>query len=765
MAFERRFFVVRKLKGTYLALREVSASIKARMTPITLPSRVDEAIAAFINQVREVNPKVPGELIERAYRFSWNAHKDQTRKSGEPFLAHPVSVALILAQQKLDAVTIAAGLLHDVLEDTSVTREAIQQEFGEEILLLVEGVTKIQKFQMKSRQDRQAETYRKMLLSMAEDIRVIIIKFADRLHNLRTLKYLEPDKITAIAAETLDIYAPLAHRLGMAKIKWELEDLAFKYLYPQEYKDIVSKVIATRDDREVLIESFAEPLRKSLMHEGIEATVVGRPKHFYSIYRKMIQRNKPFEEVFDLLALRVITHTVGDCYHALGVIHSLWRPIQDRFKDYISVPKSNGYQSLHTTVFGENGAILEIQIRTREMNQVAEEGIAAHWLYKENNGEKPSKDDSALNWLKNLIEWQKDLTDSTEFYEFFKIDLFHAEIFIFTPKGDLISLSKGAIVIDFAFAVHTALGLHCIGAKVDGKIEPINRVLKSGETVEILQSASKKPSADWLREVKTPKARTAIRRWLTTTGRQESIELGKKIVGAGYKKIPSGAPFVDHVPSLLQYLGVTNLDRLYELVGIGELPVSRVMRYFQSRNIKRFVPSRMVSKLISTFKGKSKGVLVGGVDNLMIRFAQCCNPIPGDPIIGFVTRGRGISIHRGDCPNVDLFKDNEERRIHVSWDEGDLKQYSVSLQVMAEDRPGLLHEIAEAFTASGANVVEASLKTLQHHANGIFKIEIQNRNQLKQIFRRIQKTKGVERISRTKPPIEMNDAEEMNDNG
>ena len=736
------------------------------MSTITILSTIDESVDRFIKQVLEVNPKVNIDIIERAYRFSWTAHKDQTRKSGEPFLAHPASVALILAEQKLDSVTIAAGLLHDVLEDTTITKETIKKEFGEVIALLVDGVTKIQQFQMKSRQERQAETYRKMLLSMAEDIRVIIIKFADRLHNLRTLKYLEPDKIAAIAAETLDIYAPLAHRLGMAKIKWELEDLAFKFLYAQEYKDIVSKVVASRDEREVLIEGFAEPLRKRLQEENIEATVIGRPKHFYSIYRKMVQRGKPFEGVYDLLALRVITTSVKACYHSLGVIHSLWRPIQDRFKDYISTPKSNGYQSLHTTVFGEKGTIIEIQIRTWEMNQIAEEGIAAHWLYKENGElEKSSTDDSTLNWLKNLIEWQKDLTDSTEFYEFFKIDLFHAEIFVFTPKGDLISLPKGATVLDFAFAVHTALGLHCIGAKVDGKIEPINRSLKSGETIEILQSASKKPSADWLREIKTPKARSAIRRWLKTTGRQESIELGRKIVSTSYKKIRSSSPFIDHVAPLLQFLGVTNLDRLYELVGSGDLPISRVMRYFQPKNIKRSVPSQMVSRLIRTFSGKSKGVLVGGTDNLMVRFARCCNPVPGDEIIGFVTRGRGISIHRLDCPNAGLFQDNEERKIQVNWDDRDLKKHVVPLQIVGEDRPGLLHEIAEAFTSSGANVVEATLKTAQQNANGIFKIEIQNKNQLKQIFRRIQKLKGIQQVTRTKNLIDLTDVEDTNENG
>jgi GTP diphosphokinase / guanosine-3',5'-bis(diphosphate) 3'-diphosphatase len=735
------------------------------MTTISLSSKIDESAAAFIKQVYEVNPKAQLDLIERAYRFSWTAHKDQKRKSGDPFLAHPVSVALILAEQKLDSVTIAAGLLHDVIEDTSISREVIKKEFGDEILLLVEGVTKIQQFQMKSRQERQAETYRKMLLSMAEDIRVIIIKFADRLHNLRTLKYLDPDKIAQIATETLDIYAPLAHRLGMAKIKWELEDLAFRYLYPQEYKEIVSKVVASRDEREVLVESFADPLRKALTEENIEATVVGRPKHFYSIYCKMLQRGKPFEEVYDLLALRVITNTQRDCYHALGVIHSMWKPLQDRFKDYISMPKSNGYQSLHTTVFSEKGATLEIQIRTREMDQVAEEGIAAHWHYKENGDpQHDSKDDSVLNWLRNIIEWQKELTDSTEFYEFFKIDLFHAEIFIFTPKGDLISLAKGATVIDFAFAVHTSVGLHCIGAKVDGKIEPLTHVLKSGETVEILQSASKNPSADWLREVKTTKARTAIRKWLKTNGRQESIDLGKKIISANYKKYESGTPFIDHVQSLLQYLGVTNLDRLYELVGSGELPISRVMRYFETKNIKRFMPSQMVSRLIRTLKGRNKGVLVGGTDNMMIRFAHCCNPIPGDPIIGFVTKGRGISIHHAECPNVRLFQENEERVIQVSWDEREQKKYVFPVQIIGEDRPGLLHEVAEAFTVSGANVVEATLKTTQVSAKGIFKIEIQNRNQVKQIFRRIQKIKGIKQIIRMKTSSDPSESEE-NGNG
>ncbi|NLE02845.1 MAG: bifunctional (p)ppGpp synthetase/guanosine-3',5'-bis(diphosphate) 3'-pyrophosphohydrolase, partial [Fibrobacter sp.] len=451
-------------------------------------------------------------------------------------------------------------------------------------------------------------------------------------------------------------------------------------------------------------------------------------------------------------AIRVLVNTVGDCYHVLGLIHTMWTPIQDRFKDYISTPKSNGYQSLHTTVFGEQGHIVEMQIRTWEMNQVAEDGIAAHWLYK--SGEKQmSKDDRALTWLKNLIEWQKDLTDSTEFFEFFKIELFHAEIFVFTPKGDLISLPKGATVLDFAFAVHTALGLHCIGAKIDGKIEPINRVLKSGTTVEILHLNSKKPSIDWLREVKTPKARSAIRRWLKSTGRQESIDLGKKMVMAAFKRLHSTTPFNDHIAGLLQYLGVNNVDRLFELVGSGELPTSRVMQYFHVRKIKK-APDNVVSRLVNTFTGRSnQAILVGGNEDLMVRFAKCCNPIPGDPIIGFVTRGRGISVHREDCPNTDLFANDQERKIEVTWDNGEQHNYSVTLEIIGKDRPGLLHEISLVFTDFGANVIEGSLKTFSNQAKSIFKIEIRNRNQLKQIFRRIQRIKGIENISRVKDYI------------
>ncbi len=712
---------------------------------------VDESAGAYMRQIREVNPRIQSDLIEKAYRFSWNAHKDQLRKSGEPYLAHPVAVSMILAEQQLDAITIAAGLLHDVLEDTPFSRDDLAAEFGEQIALLVDGVTKIRTFQMKSRQERQAETFRKMLLSMAQDLRVIIIKFADRLHNLRTLDYLPPDRIRAIAQETLDIYAPLAHRLGMARIKWELEDLAFKHLYPQEYKEIVSRVVDSRHERVEIIDSFTMPLRRRLDSEGIEATVVGRPKHFYSIYRKMVQRNKPFEEIFDLLAIRVITNTVRDCYHVLGIVHSMWKPIQDRFKDYISTPKSNGYQSLHTTVVGHQGTIIEMQIRTWEMNQVAEDGIAAHWLYK-NGGEhlrRSGKEERAIVWLKNLIEWQKDLTDSNEFLEFFKIDLFHAEIFVFTPKGDLISLPKGATVLDFAFSVHTDLGLHCIGARVDGKIEPINKALQSGSTVEILHVSSKKPSIDWLREVKTPKARSAIRRWLKSTGRQESIDLGKRMVKTQLKKLRIATAFSDHVPGLLQYLGITGLERLYELIGSGEIPVNRITQYFETDRVKKPSRTGMVSRLVDSITGRNREVLVGGMDNLMVRFAQCCNPIPGDSIVGFVTRGRGISVHRTDCSNVALFDADKDRVVKVSWDQGATRHYIVSLQVVAEDRPGLLHDISAILSEVGVNIIEATIRTQDHLVRNYFRIEIRNRDQLKQIFRRIQRVRGVESVSRS----------------
>ncbi|MGA3050549.1 MAG: bifunctional (p)ppGpp synthetase/guanosine-3',5'-bis(diphosphate) 3'-pyrophosphohydrolase [Chitinispirillaceae bacterium] len=723
---------------------------------------IDEATSSFILKVQEVNQKAAPDLIAKAFRFSWNAHKDQVRKSGEPFLAHPVAVALILAEQKLDTVTIAAGLLHDVLEDTQVSREALVQEFGEEIALLVDGVTKIRAFQTSSIRERQAETYRKMLLSMAKDLRVIIIKFADRLHNLRTLKYLDPQRIQDIASETLDIYAPLAHRLGMAKIKWEFEDLAFKFLFPDEYKEIVSKVVASHNEREGVIDSFTIPLRRRLEEEKIEATIVGRPKHFYSIYRKMTQRSKPFEEIFDLLAIRIIVNNVRDCYHALGIIHSLWTPLQDRFKDYISTPKTNGYQSLHTTVVGEKGNIVEMQIRTWEMHYTAEDGIAAHWLYKSGYKEM-NQDDYALVWLKNVIEWQKDLTDSSEFFEFFKIDLFQTEIFVFTPKGDLISLPKGATVLDFAFAVHTALGLRCIGAKVDGKIEPINGELKSGSTVEILHAASKNPSVDWLREVKTPKARSAIRRWLRTTGRQESNDLGKKMIQAAFRRLRLSISFADTVSGLLQYLGIGNLDRLYEQVGSGEIPAARVIGYFQAKYVQKAAPARMVSRLVGSLTGRTPRVLVGGTDNLMVRFAHCCNPIPGDPITGFVTRGRGISVHRVDCGNAPLFAADQERTIDVAWDEGKQKKYVVSLELASVDRPGLLHEITRIFSEFGANVTDAGIKTISQQARCTFRIEIYNRNQLKQIIRRLQKIKGVENVSRVKDYISYSEENTLKD--
>lgn len=711
---------------------------------------VDTSCESFLQRLHEVNPSVQAELIEKAFRFSWEAHRDQVRKSGEPFLAHPVAVALILSEQRLDSTTIAAGLLHDVLEDTPVTREQLEGHFGNQITLLVDGVTKIRPLQFKNVQERQAETYRKMLLSMAEDVRVIIIKFADRLHNLRTLKYLKPHQIQAVARETLEIYAPLAHRLGMARMRWDLEDLAFKHLRPKEYKDIVSRVVATAPEREALIESFAEPLRWHLKQEGLDATIVGRPKHFYSIYRKLVEQKRPFDEIYDLMAIRVIVNSVRECYIALGVVHSLWTPIPDRFKDYISMPKTNGYRSLHTTVFGEKGNIIEIQVRTWEMHQVAEDGIAAHWLYKDGSNAALAKDEKALVWLKNLIDWQKDLTDSSEFYEFFRIDLFDAEIFVFTPRGDLISLPKGATVLDFAFAVHTDLGIHCIGAKVDGRFVPTGHVLRSGTTVEVLHLKTKKPSADWLREVRTPRARSAIRRWLRSTSRHESIELGRTMVETSYKRLHLPSPLSDHVPALLHHFGVMNLDQLYYLLGKGDVPINRVVAFFHTHVRTKSTPSRMVLQLVDTLTGNNSGVLVGGNDTAMVRFAQCCNPIPGDQIVGFVTRGRGIVVHRKNCDNAALFAQNAERSIEVGWDDRTSKTYIVFLEIRAQERPGLLHDITGVFLNFGANVMEGRIQTADVHVVNTFKVEIQNRNQLRQIVDRLRKVRGIEHIERTR---------------
>ncbi|MDR2577801.1 MAG: bifunctional (p)ppGpp synthetase/guanosine-3',5'-bis(diphosphate) 3'-pyrophosphohydrolase [Chitinispirillales bacterium] len=725
----------------------------------TLSESEPEAAAdRFTAKVLEVNPGVATELIRSAFLFAQEAHKEQKRKSGEPFFAHPVSVAFILAEQKLDPITISAGLLHDVLEDTPVEREDLAERFGEDVALLVDGVTKIGAIQKKTREDQQAETYRKMLLSMAKDLRVIIIKLADRIHNMRTLGHLAPEKVKAKATETLEIYSPLALRLGMAKIKWELDDLAFKYLYPEEHKNIVHLVAGSRIERETVIESFAAPLRAALEAENITAVMTGRPKHFFSIHNKMVKQQKPFEKIYDILAIRIIVDSMKDCYHVLGIIHSLWMPVPERFKDYIGTPKINGYRSLHTTVVGNNGCTVEMQIRTWEMNKTAEDGVAAHWLYKDSGAVREiSKDDKALEWLRNLIEWQENLTNSAEFYEFFKVDLFDTEIFALTPKGSVVALPKGATVLDFAFAVHTKLGLHCIGAKVDGNVEPVGTELKSGQTVEILHLNTKTPTAGMLRYAKTPKARSTISHWLKNAEKQNSIDLGKKIIQRAFDELNTNSLFADHVPELLQQLGLGNVERLYELVGKGELTESRVMKYFQARKIKRKnAPSKMMSQFVKTITGQKSGqggILIGGQNNLMVRFAQCCNPIPGDQIVGFLTKGRGISVHRLDCRYVKIFEDDKERKIEVGWDSGEYKKYYVPLKVSAADRSGLLNDISRVFAEFGANISSGNVKAYNKRADMSFQIEIGNLNQLKQIFRQIEKIKGIETVTRTKDYI------------
>ncbi len=717
---------------------------------ISLDRTREEIEEQFLGKITTSHPKVNADLLRRAFRTAYDAHSGQKRKSGEPYIAHPLAVAMILAEQRIDSVTIAAGILHDVVEDSDCTIQDIKNEFGEDIALLVDGVTKIENIHARTSEQRQVETYRTMLLSMSKDIRVIIIKFADRLHNLRTLRFMPEDRINAIATETLDIYAPLAHRLGMARIKWELEDLAFKHLHPEEYKLVVSKVVDSRHDREKIIESFSTPLHERITQEGLKATVTGRPKHFYSIFRKMEDRNKPFEEVFDLLAIRVLTETVRDCYHVLGIIHSMWKPIQDRFKDYISVPKSNGYQSLHTTVVGDNGRIIEIQIRTLEMNLVAEDGVAAHWLYKEGSKEEVTSDERTIVWLKNIIEWQKDMTDSAEFYEFFKVDLFHAEIFVFTPRGDLITLPKGATVLDFAFAVHTKLGLHCIGARVDGHIAPIGQVLKSGNTVEILQLSSRTPSIDWLKDVRTTKARSAVRRWLKNTGRVESIELGRRIIRTHLDKMKITGPLGDYAGGLLQSLGLASLDALFEQVGNGAMPVNRVLQYFTTK--KMIQSTSPVSRLVKSITGRNRGVLVGGMENIMVRYAKCCNPLPGDEIKGFLTHGRGISVHKADCATAKLFDDNSERSITVSW-EGEaqtIRKYEVFLDVIALNRVGLLSEVSALLAANGANILEGTISTDDQHARLSMRLEIANSALLKTLIRSVEKIKDVEKVTRTR---------------
>ncbi|EOU2041193.1 MAG: bifunctional (p)ppGpp synthetase/guanosine-3',5'-bis(diphosphate) 3'-pyrophosphohydrolase [Clostridium perfringens] len=714
----------------------------------------------LISKIKANGNNVDIDLVKKAYDLAFEAHKEQKRESGEPYIIHPISVAMILADMGMDTNTIVAGLLHDVIEDTDYTYEDISNIFNVEVANLVDGVTKLGKIKYKSKEEQQADNVRKMLLAMAKDIRVIIIKLADRLHNMRTLKYMKPEKQKKKAQETLDIFAPLAHRLGISKIKWELEDLCLRYIHPEEYYDLVNMIAEKRVEREKFISLIIEELKENLDKANIDSDIEGRPKHFYSIYRKMVNKHKSIEQIFDLTAIRILVNTVKDCYAVLGIVHTIYKPIPGRFKDYIAMPKPNMYQSLHTTVIGSEGKTFEIQIRTFEMHRTAEYGIAAHWKYKSGVTGTDSKDmtfENKLTWLRDILEWQKEAVDATEFMEGFKLDLFSDEIFVFTPKGVVINLPAGATPIDFAYKIHTDIGNKCVGAKVNGKIVTLDYKLKTGEIVEILTSSSSRgPNIDWLNIANSNQARSKIKQWLRKARREENLERGKEMLEKECKKQSllfsdlCKGPLYD---KLLKRYHLNNVEEIYVAVGEGELLSSTVISKLKENVVKQVTEEELnknIEEQIAkterqTKKKQSYGVTVKGLNNIMVRFARCCNPVPGDDIAGYITKGRGVSVHRKDCSNFKAIVEKQrEKVVDVSWGTEKGTAYVAELEVKAEDRMCLLSDVMLVITDSNLSLLSLNAKSGKNGvANINIQVKIDNIEQLKELMKKIRRLQGI----------------------
>ncbi|HIQ83338.1 MAG TPA: bifunctional (p)ppGpp synthetase/guanosine-3',5'-bis(diphosphate) 3'-pyrophosphohydrolase [Candidatus Pullichristensenella stercorigallinarum] len=701
------------------------------------------------------------ELVRSAYAFSEQAHREQRRKSGDPYFVHPCAVAVILADLMLDATTIAAGLLHDCVEDVEeITSQTIRETFGQDVELLVDGVTKLSKLNFSSREEQQAESLRKMFLAMAKDIRVVLIKLADRLHNMRTLKYQKPERQVPIARETLDIYAPLAHRLGVYTIKWELEDLSLRYIDPDGYYDLVAKVGMRREEREKLIASVTQQLQDSLRKTGIKAEIEGRPKHFYSIYKKMKSQNKTFDQINDLIAIRVLVNTQQDCYYVLGVVHTLWPQVPGRFKDYISLPKANMYQSLHTTVVNQ-GSPFEVQIRTFEMHRTAEYGIAAHWRYKE--GKQIDELDTKLSWLRRILDWQSEARDSSDFGELLKFDLFADEVFVFTPKGDVVSLPRGATPLDFAYRIHSAVGNRCIGAKVNGRIVPLSSQLETGDFVEVMTSqASHGPSRDWLNIVKTSEAKAKIRAWLKKEEREENIVKGKEMLAAEAKKqgyTMSQLTKNDILEPVFKRYSLSSLDDLYATIGFGGLSTLQLLNRLAEEYKKHYKPEpaplpppeKQEEAKKQVASSSSNGVIVKGESGMLVRFARCCNPLPGDDIVGYITRGRGVSVHRADCINLKDSGVEPERMIEVEWESSGAGSYEADIQMLCYDHAGLFAEISLMFAAQDVPVTAVTAHTVKNK-QGLctmsMTIVIKTTQQLDKLLKDLQKRPDVIEVFR-----------------
>ena len=726
-----------------------------------------KTIEDVITTAKKNNKKIDSKLIRKAYEYAKSFHGEQLRKSGEPYIVHPVQVAYILSTLGLDNSTICAALLHDTVEDTEATKEDLSKEFGEEIAELVDGVTKLGKLQYASMAEQQVENYRKMFLAMGKDIRVILIKLADRLHNMRTLKYLTRDRQIANSNETMELYAPLANRLGMYSLKWELEDLAFKYLYPEEYRDLVEGIDRKREERLKFIDMIMEEIKQAVKKQHIEAEVSGRAKHLYSIYRKMKRDNITLDQIYDLFALRVVVNSVKDCYAVLGIVHELYNPMPGRFKDYISVPKPNMYQSLHTTLIGQKGTPFEVQIRTWDMHRIAEYGIAAHWAYKEANfigGRKANVkvEEDKLSWLRETLEWQKDMQDPDEFLNTLKTELFEDEVYVFTPKGKIISLPKGSTPIDFAYIIHAEIGNHMTGSKINSKMMPIITPLKNGDIVDILTSdLSRGPSRDWLKFVKSSTARNKILSWFKKNEREENIIKGKDLIEKEIKKIGmthTELVKTEYLQAALERYKYNTPEDMYATVGFGAISAGKIIARMLEEYRKEHETENFDAKLEELSKEKKylekpskTGIVVKGIDNCLVKLSRCCNPVPGDEILGYITKGRGVSVHRKDCINVKSLFSEENRMIDVYWYEAEKTKYNVDIEIYANDRNGLLSEIIKEIEGTKSKLVAVTSRATKEKISVTeVTVEVENIEQLNKILKQIRKIDSIYEVKRKK---------------
>ena len=724
----------------------------------------EEALKEFMDYVHSYLGDDECDQIMKAFTLADKAHEGQFRASGEPYIMHPLAVAEILAHLQIDHITLIAALLHDVVEDTEYTKEDIEKLFGAEVAFLVDGVTKLNQFQYETKEDRQMENYRKMILAMAKDVRVVVIKLGDRLHNMRTLKHMRSDKQKRIAKETLEIFAPLAHRLGIFNVKWELEDLSFRYLEPDKYYDLVDQMKQKRQAREDIVNDTMEQLTKALGDAGIKADIKGRPKHFYSIYKKMKKDNRDLSQIYDLLAVRVIVDTVPDCYAVLGIAHSIWKPLPYRFKDYISMPKSNMYQSLHTTVIGTMGQPVEIQIRTWEMHRVSEYGVAAHWRYKEGNKGADKEFDQKVAWLRQVLEWQ-DTSNPKELVNALKLDVFSGEVFVFTPKGDVVKLPIGSVPLDFAYRVHTDVGHRCVGAKVNGKIVPLDYTLQNGDIVDIITSKTGKPSLDWLNIVGSSESKNKIRNWFKRENKEENIEKGLEALEREAKRLNYSWKELccdNRIQQVVKQLKSNTENELYAACGYGGIPVSTVLLrlvelYKKSKEHEdaRKTTEQIIEKLKVQGAKKAKngtGVLVKGEPGVMVRMAKCCNPVPGDDIIGYITRGRGVSVHRSDCTSLGHTPEDLERMIEVSWDEASSESFHVGIDIQAYDRSGILMEVMAVLSELKITITNMNAKVLENTKNVIINIvvEIRDISQLDFVMTKLRRIREVYTVQRSK---------------